>query len=87
MRLFAAREDEVWCTDIDYVSIGREHAYLCAVMDWHSRKLMGWAMSNTLENGLCLTALNQALSQRSKGQKSFTRIKEVNSLGRSGLIG
>ena len=37
-------------------------AYLCAVMDWHSRKVLGWAVSNTMETGLCLEALENALA-------------------------
>ena len=55
------RVDEVWCTDITYVPMKGGHAYLCAVMDWHSRKVLGWAVSNTMEVDLCLSALNQAL--------------------------
>ena len=39
--------DEVWCADITYLPMPRGHAYLCAVMDWHSRKVLGWAVSNT----------------------------------------
>jgi len=38
------------------------HAYLCAVMDWYSRKVLGWAVSNTMDTGLCLRALNRALA-------------------------
>ena len=55
------RPDQVWCTDITYVPMPRGHAYLCAVMDWHSRKVLGWAVSNTMETGLCLKALDNAL--------------------------
>ncbi len=55
------RPDQVWCTDITYVPMPRGHAYLCAVMDWYSRKVLGWAVSNTMETGLCLEALNNAL--------------------------
>ena len=55
--------DQVWCADITYVPMPGGHAYLCAVMDWHSRKVLGWALSNTMDTGLCLTALNQAISQ------------------------
>ena len=36
-------------------------AYLCAVMDWHTRLVLGWAVSNTMDTGLCLSALRQAL--------------------------
>ncbi len=53
--------DQVWCADITYVPMPGGHAYLCAVMDWHSRKVLGWAVSNTMDTGLCLTALNQAI--------------------------
>jgi len=65
------RVDEVWCADITYVPMGRGHAYLCAVMDWHSRKVLGWAVSNTMETGLCLTALNQALSKTGRKPEIF----------------
>lgn len=65
------RVDEVWCADITYVPMGRGHAYLCAVMDWHSRKVLGWAVSNTMESDLCLTALNQALTQTGKRPEIF----------------
>jgi putative transposase len=56
------RPDQVWCTDITYVPMPGGHAYLCAVMDWHSRKVLGWAVSNTMETGLCLEALDNALA-------------------------
>ena len=60
--LTVARPDHVWCTDITYVPMPGGHAYLCAVMDWYSRKVLGWAVSNTMETGLCLEALENALS-------------------------
>jgi putative transposase len=44
-RLSITRPDHVWCTDITYVPMPGGHAYLCAVMDWHSRKVLGWALS------------------------------------------
>jgi len=55
------RPDQVWCADITYVPMPQGHAYLCAVMDWHSRKVLGWELSNTMDTGLCLRALNQAV--------------------------
>ena len=55
------RPDQVWCADITYVPMPGGHAYLCAVMDWYSRKVLGWAVSNTMETGLCLEALENAL--------------------------
>jgi putative transposase len=56
------RPDQVWCADITYVPMARGNAYLCAVMDWHSRKVLGWSLSNTMDTGLCLAALEQALA-------------------------
>lgn len=59
--LKVARPNHVWCADITYVPMPSGNAYLCAVMDWHSRKVLGWAVSNTMETGLCLEALENAL--------------------------
>ena len=55
--------DEVWCADITYVPMPHGYAYLCAVMDWHSRKVLGWAVSNTMDAGLTQEALTAALTQ------------------------
>jgi putative transposase len=57
------QSDEVWCADITYVPMPRGHAYLCAVMDWHSRKVLGWAVSNTMDARLTAEALTAALAQ------------------------
>ncbi len=61
--LVVNRPDQVWCTDITYVPMPYGHAYLCAVMDWHSRKVLGWAVSNTIDNELCQRALDAAVGQ------------------------
>lgn len=55
------RADEVWCADITYIPMQQGHAYLCAVMDWHSRKALGWAVSNTMDSSLTETALAAAV--------------------------
>jgi putative transposase len=52
--------NEVWCTDITYVPMPRGNAYLCAVMDWYSRCVLGWAVSNTMDTNLCLSAWEMA---------------------------
>jgi putative transposase len=65
------RPDQVWCADITYVPMPRGHAYLCAVMDWHSRKVLGWALSNTMGTDLCLEALEKALSASGKVPEIF----------------
>lgn len=53
--------DQVWCADITYVPMGRSYAYLVAVMDWHSRAVLSWKLSNTMDNRFCLEALNEAV--------------------------
>ena len=60
--LEVVRPDQVWCADITYVPMPGGSAFLCAVMDWRSRLVLGWAVSNTMEVGLCLSALNAALT-------------------------
>ena len=54
--------DEVWCADITYVPMRRGFLYLVAVMDWFSRYVLSWELSNTLESYFCLEALERALS-------------------------
>ena len=56
------RANQVWCTDITYVPMPVGKAYLCAVMDWHTRKVLGWSVSNTMDTELCLDALQKALT-------------------------
>jgi putative transposase len=70
-KLAIERPDHVWCADITYVPMPRGHAYLCAVMDWHSRKVLGWAVSNTMGTGLCLEALEIALQSTGKVPEVF----------------
>ena len=55
--------DEVWCADITYIPMPHGHAYLCAVMDWHSRKVLGWAVSNTMDAALTEKAVAAAVAQ------------------------
>ena len=55
--------DEVWCLDITYIPMPQGHAYLCVVMDWHSRKALGWAVSNTMDSALTEKALAAAVAQ------------------------
>jgi putative transposase len=55
--------DQVWCADITYVPMPQGHGYLCAVMDWYSREVLGWAVSNTMDQELCQSALAAAVAQ------------------------
>ena len=54
--------DEVWCADITYIRLYRGFAYLVAVMDWATRCVLAWELSNTLDASFCVTALEQALA-------------------------
>jgi putative transposase len=56
------RIDEVWSSDITYVPMRRGFMYLTAVIDWFSRYVLSWRLSNTLDVGFCLEALDEALS-------------------------
>ena len=53
--------NQVWCTDITYIPMGRGFLYLVAIMDWHSRKVLTWRLSNTLDTHFCLEALEEAI--------------------------
>ena len=59
------RVNQVWAADITYLPMSRGFLYLVAIMDWHSRYVLAWRLSNTLEVGFCVYALRGALS---KGQ-------------------
>ena len=54
--------DQVWCADITYVRMRHGFLYLIAIMDWFSRYVLSWALSNTLDVHFCLEALEQALA-------------------------
>lgn len=53
--------DEVWCTDITYIPMERGHGYLIAIMDWHTRAVLSWRLSNTLDTRFCLEAFDEAV--------------------------
>lgn len=57
------RPDQVWATDITYVPTRHGFLYLVAIMDWYSRFVVSWRLSNTLEGSFCLDALDDALSR------------------------
>jgi len=55
--------NQVWASDITYIPMARGFMYLCVVMDWYSRRILSWRLSNTLESDFCVHALNEALSR------------------------
>ena len=57
------RPNLVWSSDITYVPMARGFLYLVAVIDWYSRYVLAWALSNTLEGSFCVEALEAALAQ------------------------
>jgi len=56
------RPDQVWSTDITYIRMQEGFLYLVAIMDWYSRYVLAWRLSNTLETEFCLDALEAALA-------------------------
>ena len=57
------RPNQVWCADITYIRMERGFLYLVAIMDWYSRKVLAWRLSNTLEADFCVAALKEALAK------------------------
>ena len=57
------RPNEVWATDITYIPLARGFMYLVAIIDWYSRRVLAWRLSNTLDTRFCLEALEEALER------------------------
>ena len=55
------RPDQVWSSDITYIRLAHGFAYLVAIIDWYSRRVLAWRLSNTLEAGFCVDCLEDAL--------------------------
>jgi len=58
-----ARPNQVWAADITYIPIGRGFLYLVAIMDWASRAVLAWRLSNTMDASFCVSALEEALAR------------------------
>jgi len=54
---------QVWCADVTYLPLARGFCYLVAVMDWASRRVLAWRLSNTLDASFCIEALQEALER------------------------
>lgn len=57
------RPNQVWCTDITYIPMRRGFLYLVAIMDWYSRKVLAWRLSNSMEADFCIDALKEAMAK------------------------
>lgn len=60
------RPNQVWCTDITYIPMRRGFLYFVAIMDWASRKILAWRLSNTMEVEFCIEALEEALAKHGR---------------------
>jgi putative transposase len=60
------RPNQVWAADITYIPMGRGYLYLVAVMDWASRAVLSWRLSNTMDSSFCVEALQEALARYGK---------------------
>jgi putative transposase len=70
----ATAPNEVWSTNITYIPMAQSFLYLTAVLDWHSRYMLSWELSNTLDVGFCLQALASAL-RKAPAPYILTRIR------------
>ena len=59
--LVVDRPNQVWATDVTYIPMARGFVYLVAIMDWYSRRVLSWRVSNTLDASFCVEALNEAI--------------------------
>jgi putative transposase len=61
--LLIEKPNQVWCADITYIPMPRGFLYLVAIMDWATRKVLAWRLSNTMDVSFCLIALEEALAR------------------------
>ncbi|QEE45441.1 IS3 family transposase [Rhizobium sp. WL3] len=65
-KLAVTRPNQVWAMDISYIPMARGFVYLCAVVDWFSRKVLSWRLSITMEAAFCIEAVEEALARYGK---------------------
>jgi putative transposase len=86
------RPNQVWCADVTYIPMRRGFLYLVAVMDWASRKVLAWRLSNTMEADFCVAALEEAMARYGKPDifntdqgSQFTSFAFTNTLRDAGI--
>jgi len=86
------RPNHVWAADITYIPIGRGFLYLVAVMDWASRAVLSWRLSNTMDVSFCVSALEEALARFGRPEifntdqgSQFTSATFTGTLARAGI--
>jgi len=60
------RPDQVWCADITYIPMRRGFLYVVAIMDWASRRVLSWRLSNTMDADFCIEALEEAMARHGR---------------------
>ena len=60
------RPNQVWATDVTYIPMDKGFVYLTVIMDWHSRKVLSWRLSNSMDTSFCIDALEEALYRYGK---------------------
>ncbi len=77
------RANQVWAIDLTYIPMSRGFVYLAAIIDWHSRKVLAWDVSISLEADFCVRVLEQALARYGKPRSSTpTKAASPSSVGR-----
>jgi len=57
------KSNQVWCADITYIPMAKGHVYLVAIMDWHSKAVLSWKLSNSMDASFCVSALEEAIRE------------------------
>jgi len=76
------RPNQVWASEVTYIPMARGFVYLVAIMDWYSRKVLSWRVSNTLDASFCVDALEEALERH--GTPEIFRLHENSSFPHRG---
>ena len=71
--LSITQADQVWCADVTYIPMAHGFLYLVAIMDWCSRRVLSWQLSNTMDADFCVAALQEAIEQYGCPSVSFPR--------------
>ena len=87
------RVNQVWCSDVTYISMAKGFLYLVVIMDWVSRAVLAWRLSNTLSADFCIEALEEALSRYGRPEifntdqgSQFTSADFTGTLERHGVM-
>ena len=78
------RVSQVWATDITYIPMSKGFVYLTVIMDWYSRRILSWRLSNSLDSSFCVDALEEALYHYDKlemfNSETFTDVLKANEI-------